>query len=79
VSNNRKSWALIIVLFAVAALLFARFIVSNADQPAAKLLSADERIAQIEKDPHMPPQAKAIAIGQIRAHSSQAQPEAHKK
>ena len=75
--TNRKSWILVIALFAVAGLLFARLVFSNSGQPTAKLLSPDERIAAIQKDPHMPPQAKAIAIGQLRAHKSQAQAGGH--
>jgi hypothetical protein len=29
----------------------------------------EKKVLEIQNDPHMPPQAKAIAIGQLRAHS----------
>jgi hypothetical protein len=30
--------------------------------------SVDDQIKKIQDDPHMPPQAKAMAIGQLKAH-----------
>jgi hypothetical protein len=54
----------------VAVVLFGRSYVAM--QPVYRKpptrAEIEQQIAKIEKDPHMPPQAKGIAIGMLRAH-----------
>jgi len=65
-----RAWALIVALFAVAIALFARqAVISSRENAPVKAKSPEEQIALIQNDPNMPEQAKAIAIGQIRARA----------
>lgn len=68
-----KQWLVVVILFAVAGVLFGMQIFSR-ERPVVKPRSPEEQIAEIQNNPHMPEQAKAIAIGQIRAHSRQGTP-----
>jgi hypothetical protein len=59
-------------LIVLAVVLFARNLLTDDSvkysKPPTKA-ALEKQIAEIQKDPHMPDQAKAIAIGQIRARS----------
>lgn len=69
--RDTKLIAVAVLLIAVAAVLFARHFSSSSENtvkpPTA--VEVQKQITTIQNDPHMPEQAKAIAIGQLKAHS----------
>ncbi len=56
-----------VVVILIAALLFLRQTVWNPENKPRSGPTVEQMIADIEKNPRMPPQAKAAAIAQIRA------------
>lgn len=72
--DNRKGIIVVVVLFVLAALIFGRYLWSSQQDhqlvTEAPREQVEQRIREIEKDPNMPPQAKAIAIGQLRSRMS---------
>jgi hypothetical protein len=72
---NQKLLAIgAIVLIIVAGLLFARQTLWNPDNRAKSGPSVEQMIKDIEANPRMPPQAKQMAIQQLKMRmSSEAQ------
>lgn len=70
--KETKLAAVAAVLLILAAVLLARFYVTEGSpkytNPPTKA-DIEKQIADIQNDPHMPDQAKAIAIGQLRSRS----------
>ncbi len=63
-----------VVLLAAAVALLARYVTTGGPAklvPAPTAADVQKQITAIQNDPHMPDQAKAAAIGQIRAHMGQ--------
>jgi uncharacterized membrane protein YbaN (DUF454 family) len=66
--NQRYLLIAAVVLILVAAVMFGRQM-TNKEGQAVAARSAEEQIREIQNNPNMPEQAKAIAIGQIQASS----------
>ncbi|MGC8668239.1 MAG: hypothetical protein ACP5VE_09015 [Chthonomonadales bacterium] len=70
--REAKLIILALVLIVIAAGLFVRYFSasSSGTRPGATAADIEKQIADIQNNPHMPPQAKAIAINQIRSHAA---------
>ncbi len=64
-----------IVLIIIAGLLFARSTIWNPDTQQRKGPTMEQMIKEIEDNPRMPPQAKQIAIQQLKMRSGTAGPQ----
>jgi uncharacterized protein HemX len=62
----------IVLLVIAAGLVVSRTIRTRAEESKAMVAASPEkRIQEIRDNPHMPPQAKAFAEAQIRAHQQE--------
>lgn len=70
-TKDTKLIVVAVVLILVAVLIFARNMSSTQSAVKAPPTKAEieKQIAEIQNNEHMPAQAKAIAIGQLRAHT----------
>ena len=69
--NQEKKMAIAaIVLLVIAAVILTRYFASSKSgfKPAPTRADIAKQITDIQNDPHMPAQAKAIAIGELKAH-----------
>jgi len=70
-NRDTKLIILAVVLIVLAVGLFARYFSSGSDRARpGGTADIEKQIADIQNNPHMPPQAKAIAINQIRSHGA---------
>lgn len=71
-SKDSKLIAVAVVLLVIAAGLIVRHFSASQASITAPPTKADidKRVADIQNNPNMPAQAKAMAIGQIQAHSA---------
>lgn len=71
-NRDTKLIVLALVLIVLAAGLFVRYFSSSnsGTRPGATKADIEKQIGDIQNNPHMPPQAKAIAINQIRSHAA---------
>ncbi len=72
--DNNKKVLVAVVLLILAALIFA-FQYQRTKEPPPKRVTTEDIKAEIERiqnNPHMPPQAKAIAINQLLQYHPEA-------